>query len=200
MSFGSRFRTSSETTSFKTTVGAALVGVALLGGTFGAVVAQDASPEASPMASPVAVADWISDVAIADDVVVDGDTSTVTVKVEDPLSISPATFETRPFVQMQTANNLDTGAVVVVLTAPEAFDATGFTLPEDVADLPEGVTPYGSFEVAAGEQLTAIFPALPEGTYVLASTDGQAVTFVVTPAAELDVPDIFAEPEGTPAS
>ena len=56
MSLGTRFRMASETTSRRTTVGAALVGIALLGGSLGGAVGQEASPSASPEASPVAVA------------------------------------------------------------------------------------------------------------------------------------------------
>ena len=200
MSLGTRFRMFPEATSIKSTVGAALVGLALLGGTLGAASAQDASPEASPMASPVAVAAWIDSVAIDASITAEGDTTSVGVTQGEVLEINVAEFETRPFVILQTANTTDSAFTAVLLTVPEGFDATTFTLPEDQAELPEGVTPVGSYEVAPQSQTAAVFTDLAPGTYVLASTAGQNLSFVVTEVVPVDVPDIFGTPEGTPAS
>jgi len=203
MSFGTRFRPSPGASSLRSMVGGALVGIALLGGTFGAATAQDASPVACPpaatpdaaVASPVA-AGWITDVAIDPNASAEGDSTTVGVTIGDVLEIMAASFETRPIVQLQANNTTDADVTAVVLTAPAEFDVTCFTLPADVSELPEGVTPYGSFEVAAGTQVTAVFPDLAPGTYIFATSSGQALTFVVTEPAAVDVPDIFASPEG----
>ena len=88
----------------------------------------------------------------------------------------------------------------MVFTAPEGFDATTFTIPATPEELPEGVAVYGSYEVAPQSQTAAVFTDIAPGTYVLASTAGQAVSFVVVEAVAVDVPDIFGTPEGTPAS
>jgi hypothetical protein len=174
------------------------VGLALLGGTVGVTAAQEASPESSPVASPVALASWVEDLIDNEFDVADGDTTTVGIIVDDagdpPIVIQAASFETRPFVQLQTDNKNATDIVAVLLTAPAEFDATGFTLPADVAELPEGVTPVTAYDVAAGTQVTAIFPDLAPGTYVIATSNGQALSFVVTEQVAVDVPDIFATP------
>jgi hypothetical protein len=203
MSLGTRFRNRPEaTSSLKAVAGAMLIGAALIGGSLGAAMAQDASPEASPAASPVAVAPWIEELVNDEFPVPDGDSTTVTVVHDEaaaaPLSVLPGSFETRPFVQFQTGNLNDTDSVIVILQAPAEFDATGFTLPEDAAELPEGVTPFAAYTAPAGADVIAVFPDLPVGTYVLAISDGHAVTFVVNEAAAVDVPDIFASPEATP--
>jgi hypothetical protein len=199
MSLGTRFRKKPEATlSLKAVAGAMLIGAALIGGSLGAAMAQ----EASPAASPVAVAPWIAELVSDEFPEPDGDSTTVTVVLDDaaaaPLSVLPGTFETRPFVQFQTSNLNDADAVVVLLQAPEEFDATGFTLPADAAELPEGVTPFAAYNAPAGADTLAVYPDLPVGTYVLATTNGHAVTFVVTEPAALEVPDIFASPEATP--
>ena len=203
MSLGTRFRKKPEaTSSLKAAAGAMLIGAALIGGSLGATVAQDASPEASPAASPVAVAPWIEELVSDEFPEPDGDSTTVTVALDDaaepPLSVLPGTFETRPFVQFQTSNLNDADAVVVLLQAPAEFDATGFALPEDAAELPEGVTPYAAYSAPGGTDVLAVYPDLPVGTYVLATTNGHAATFVVNEATAVEVPDIFASPEATP--
>lgn len=183
-------RPGSGTSSRRQAVGAALVGLALLGATTGSALGQDASPEASP----VAVAAWITDLTIDVNVQVDGDTTTVGVLIGEVAEINSAAFETRPVVQLQLNNTTESAMVAVLLTAPTDFDATGFTLPADVSGLPEGVAPYGAVPVPGGTQVTAVLPNLPEGTYILATTTGQALTFVVSPQTAVDVPDIFATP------
>jgi hypothetical protein len=203
MSLGTRFRSKPEaTSSLKAVAGAMLIGAALIGGSLGAAVAQDASPEASPAASPVAVAPWIEELVSDEFPAPDGDSTTVTVAHDEaadaPLCVLPGSFETRPFVQFQTGNLNDTDTVVVILQAPAEYDATGFTLPEDAAELPEGVTPFAAYSAPAESDVLAVYPDLPAGTYVLATTDGHAVTFVVTEPAAVEVPDIFASPEATP--
>jgi hypothetical protein len=200
MSLGSRFRLSPEATSLKSAVGAALIGIALLGGTYGAAAAQDASPEASPMASPVAAIDWIDQVPMEADVEFDGDRASVGVVLGEIAEINVAEIETRPYVILQTANNTETAQNAAVFSVPEGFDATTFAFPASEADLPEGVTAVGTFQVAPGEQAAAVFEGLAEGSYVVATDGGLNVAFAVIPAADLGVPDIFAEPEGTPAS
>jgi hypothetical protein len=214
MSFGTRFRTKpGATSSLKATAGAMLIGAALVGGSLGAAVAQDATPpSASPEASPVAVAAWINDIMVEEFPEPDADSTTVGVKVNDtaavPLTIlgnptaaapdNVPTFETRPYVILQVANANEQDFVVVILEAPEGFSAAGMTLPDDVAGLPEGVTPVAAFEVGAMETVDAVFADMAPGTYVLATTSGLAQAFVVNEQAEIEVPDIFASPEATP--
>ena len=199
MVLGIRSRTTPvTTTTLKSTIGAALVGAVLLGGTFGISGAQDATPEASPVASPVAIG-WVAEFAI-EDIETDGDSTSVGVKVSDILEINVAAIESRPFVILQTENLTEAPVTAVVLSAPAGFDATGFTLPATVEELPEGVTPIASYGVAPGEQTAAEFADLAVGTYVLATDTGLAISFDVIEPVDLDVPDIFETPEGTPAS
>ncbi len=191
MSVGTRFRSQPEALSLKSTLGAALIGVALLGGTAGMTLAQ----EASPAASPVAIATWIDEVQVESEVTFDGDSSSVGVVVGEVADINVASFETRPYVILQTANNTDADLQAAVFAVPEDFDATTFVFPATEADLPEGVTAVGGYTVPAGEQTAAVFTDLTPGTYVLATNSGLAVGFTVTEPVDLGVPDIFASPE-----
>ena len=140
---GSRFRSAPETSSLRSTVGAALVGLALLGGSW-RHRRPGGQSQASPMASPVAVAAWIDDIAIDLGVEPDGDSTTVGVIVGDVLEIDVAEFETRPFVGLQTANNTDGPIAAVLLMVPDEFDPATLILPGEEAGLPEGVTPLSA--------------------------------------------------------
>jgi hypothetical protein len=177
-----------------------VIGLALLTGLSGAASAQEASPIASPEASPVAVAAWVDSVTIDASITADGDSTSVGVTQGELLEINVAEFEARPFIILQTANTTDTAFWAVLFTAPEGFDAATFTIPETEDALPEGVTPLGSYAVAPQSQTAAIFTDLVPGTYVLASTAGQALSFVVIEPVPIEVPDVFGTPEGTPAS
>jgi len=201
MSLGTRFRISSETTtSLRTTVGAALVGAALLGGSLGLAGAQDASPEASPMASPVAVITWIEQVKMESETEFDGDRASVGVVLGEAAEINVASIETRPYVILQTDNQTESVQNVAVFSVPAGFDAATFTFPASEADLPEGVTAIGGFQVPAGEQAAAVFEDPAEGSYLLATDGGLSVPFEIVPAAEIEVPDLFATPEASPES
>ena len=204
MSLGFPHRSSTHSTSLKSTIGAALVGVALLGGTFGSVTAQEASPAAcapvaatpaSAEASPVA-ASWITDVAVDPAAEATGDSTTVGVIVHDPLEINVAEFEARPFVVFQIDNQTDSSVWAVIFSTPEGFDNSCFAIPADVAELPEGVTPVASADVAAQSQVGAVISDLVPGSYVLATSEGQSLTFTVIEQTAVEVPDIFASPEG----
>lgn len=191
MSVGTRFRSRPEAPSLKSTLGAALVGVALLGGTAGMTFAQ----EASPPASPVAVATWIEQVKTEKETKFDGDSTSVGVKIGEIAEINVASFEARPYVILQTANNTEADIQAAVFMVPEGFDAATFVFPATEADLAEGVTAVGGYTVTAGEQTAAVFTDLAPGTYVVGTSSGLAVGFTVVEAAVLDVPDIFASPE-----
>jgi hypothetical protein len=206
MSFGTRFRRSPETiSSLKTTIGAALVGALLLGGSLGVSSAQDASPEASPEASPIATIDWIEQVPLEDDVEFDADRASVGVNLDDPTVINVTAIEIRPYIILQTANFTDTAQNVAVFSVPAdffadplEFDATTFTFPASEDELPEGVTAVGGYQVAPDDQAAAVFQDFAEGSYVLATDGGLAVAFTVVPVADLGVPDLFGTPEATP--
>ena len=201
MSFGTRFRMTPEaTTSLRTTVGAALIGAALLGGSLGLAGAQDASPEASPMASPVAMIDWIDPVMMEEETEFDGDRASVGVVLSDEPAINVAAIETRPYVILQTDNQMDVAQNVAVFAVPADYDAATFIFPASEADLPEGATAVGAYQVGPGEQAAAVFTELVEGSYVVATDGGITIPFTVVPMAEVDVPDLFATPEGTPES
>ena len=191
MSVGTRFRSQPEAPSLKSTLGAALIGVALLGGTAGMTLAQDATPSASPMA----MATWIEQVKTEKETTFDGDSTSVGVVLGEVAEINVATFETRPYVILQTANNTETDLQAAVFMVPEGFDATTFVFPATEADLPEGVTAVGGYMVPAGEQTAAVFTDFAPGNYVVATDSGLAVGFTVVEAAVIDVPDIFASPE-----
>jgi len=208
MSFGTRFRKSPEaTSSLKTTIGAALIGAALLGGSLGVTHAQDASPEASPAASPVATIDWIEQVPLEDDFEFNDDRASVGVNLSDEPAINVAAIEFRPYIVLQTANFTDMAQNVAVFSVPDdfyadplEFDAATFTFPASEDELPEGVTAVGGFQVAPDDQSAGVFQDLAEGSYVLASDGGIAVAFTVVPMVEPDVPDLFGTPEATPDS
>ncbi len=201
MSFGTRFRMTPEaTTSLRTTVGAALIGAALLGGSLGMAGAQDASPEASPMASPVATIDWIDQVMMESETEFDGDRSSVGVVLGEEAVINVAEIETRPYIILQTDNQTETAQNVAVFSVPADYDATTFAFPASEADLPEGVTAVGAYQVAAMDQSAAVFADLAEGAYVVATDGGISIPFTVVPAVEIEVPDVFGTPEGTPES
>jgi hypothetical protein len=198
MSLGTRFRMKPEAnSSLRTGVGAALVGLTLLGGSLGATVAQEASPEASPSAM---VASWI--VEFPADSIVDNDSSTVGVKLGDIVEIATGSFETRPYVILQLANNTEADMQAAVFkmpadyTIPDPWDPASFTFPATEADLPEGVTAVGATTVAPGELKGAVLIAPEPGVYILATSTGLSVPFTVTEAVDLGVPDIFATPEG----
>jgi hypothetical protein len=201
MSLGTRFRNAPEaTSSLRTTVGAALIGAALLGGSLGMAGAQDASPEASPMASPVATIDWIDPVMMEEETEFDGDRASVGVVLGEEPTINVAAIEIRPYIILQTDNQTDMAQNVAVFSVPADYDAATFTFPASEADLPEGVTPVGTYQVPAGEQAAAVFTEFAEGAYVVATDGGITIPFTVVPMVEVDVPDLFATPEGTPES
>lgn len=191
MSVSTRFRSKPEASSLKTTIGAALIGVALLSGTAGMTVAQ----EASPAASPVATVSWIEAVQVESEVTFDGDSSSVGVVLGEIAEINVASFETRPYIILQTANNTEAPLTAAVFMVPEGYDATTFVFPATEADVPEGVTAVGSYTVSAGEQTAAVFTDLAPGFYVVATDTGLSVPFAVVERVEVDVPDIFASPE-----
>lgn len=191
MSVGSRIRSYPEAPSLKSTLGAALIGVALLGGTAGMTLAQ----EASPAASPVAMATWIETVQVESEVTFDGDSSSVGVVLGEIAEINVASIEFRPYIILQTANNTDTDLMAAVFMVPEDMDPATFVFPASEADLPEGVTAIGGYEVATGEQTAAVFTDLAPGSYVVATNTGLSVPFMVTEVVDLGVPDIFASPE-----
>jgi len=197
MSFGTRFRNTAETTSsLRTTAGAVLIGAALLGGGLGLAGAQDASPEASPMASPVATIDWIDPVMMESETELEGDRTSVGVVLAEEPAINVAEIEIRPNIILQTDNQTEMAQNVAVFAVPADYVATTFTFPASEADLPEGVTAFGAYQVAPGEQYAAVFTdLLVEGTYVVATDGGIAIPFAVTPMVEVDVPDIFATPD-----
>ena len=197
MSFGTRFRNTAETTSsLRTTAGAVLIGAALLGGGLGLAGAQDASPEASPMASPVATIDWIDPVMMESETELEGDRTSVGVVLAEEPAINVAEIEIRPNIILQTDNQTEMAQNVAVFAVPADYVATTFTFPASEADLPEGVTALGAYQVAPGEQYAAVFTdLLVEGTYVVATDGGIAIPFAVTPMVEVDVPDIFATPD-----
>src|SRR5690349_13306978 len=125
MSVGTRFRSQPEAPSLKSTLGAALIGVAMLGGTAGMTLAQ----EASPAASPVAVVTWIDEVQVESEVTFDGDSSSVGVILGEIAEINVPSFETRPYVILQTANNTESDLQAAVFMVPEGYDATTFVFP-----------------------------------------------------------------------
>lgn len=195
MSLGTRFRLNSEAHSLRNTVGAALAGVMLLGGTAGMTVAQ----EASPSASPVATITWVEQVQVEADVVFEGDRASVGVVLSDEeTTINVASIEVRPYIILQTNNQTGMVHNAVLFSVPEGFDPATFTFPASEADLPEGVTAVGAFAVGPGGQTAAVFEGLEVGSYLLATDGGLVVPFAVSEVVQLDVPDIFAEPEGTP--
>ena len=130
---------------------------------------------------------------------VEGDSTTLAVKLTgDTAGISPAETETRPTVILQSVNDSEAPLNVAVLMVPEGFDPATFSLAEFDGTLPEGATPAGTYDVAPGETVGAVFQNLTAGSYVIAVSDGASYSLTLTEPAPLDVPDIFASPEGTP--
>ncbi|MGC4191468.1 MAG: SH3 domain-containing protein [Thermomicrobiales bacterium] len=153
------------------------------------------------VASPVStVPAWVDSYALNPNTTVNGDSAAVGVKTSDALAINAASIESKPYVMLQTTNETSEDVTFVLFSAPDGTDATGFTIPAEESELPDGVTPYASYSVKAGEVYGAVLPDLPAGTYILATSNGQAASFTVTPPADLDVPDIFASPSATEAA
>jgi len=86
--------------------------------------------------------------------------------------------------------------MAAVFMVPEEMDPASFVFPASEADLPEGVTAVGGYVVPAGTQTAAVFTDLVPGSYVLATDTGLSVPFTVTEVVPLEVPDLFATPEG----
>lgn len=197
MAIGSRSHRQSTTgPRLRSAVGAAVLGTLLIGTGGGAVLAQEASPAASPIASPVAMATWIDMVAVESEVTFDGDSSSVGVVLGEVAEINVAAFEVRPYIILQTANNTDMPLLAAVFMVPEGYDPATFVFPATEADLPEGVTAVGGYLVPAGLQTAAVFEDFAPGSYLLATDTGLSVPFMVTEPVVLDVPDLFATPEG----
>jgi hypothetical protein len=146
------------------------------------------------------MASWVEQVAVEADVTFDGDRASVGVKLGEIAEINVAAFETRPYIILQTDNQTEMAQNVAVFMVPEGFDVTTFTMPATEADLPEGVTAVGGYAVAPGTQTAAVFMDLAPGSYVLVTDSGLNVPFMVNERVEIDVPDLFETPEGTPAA
>lgn len=193
MSNGDRSQSRSTTGErLRSTLAAAMLGSVLLGAGGAAVLAQEATP---PMASPVAVTTWIDSVQVEAEVTFDGDTSSVGVVLGEIAEINVASFETRPYIILQTANGTDTAMIAAVFMVPEDFDPATFVFPATEGDLPEGATAIGSYVVPAGQQVAAVYTDLVPGSYILATNSGLSVPFIVVEPAVIEVPDIFASPE-----
>ena len=130
---------------------------------------------------------------------IEGDSTTLAVTLTgETAGVSPAETETRPTVILQSVNDSDAPLNVAVLMVPEGFDPATFSLADYDGTLPTGATPVGTYDVDAGATVGAVFPNLPAGSYLIAVSDGASYSLVLSEPAAVDVPDIFASPEGTP--
>ncbi len=191
----------SERRSFRF-VGAMLIGTALLGGSFGGITAQDATPDASPQASPVAlVTSGFPAAPLLSEVEIEGDSTTLAVAWDgEALEVLPDETELRPTVILQTTNAGEQPLEFAVLQTPEGFDAATFSLADYDGTLPEGVTAIGAYSVEAAGVEGAVFEGLTAGSYMVAASNGQSFAFVLTEPVALDVPDVFASPAATPGA
>ena len=129
----------------------------------------------------------------------EGDSTTIGVTLSgEDAGVSPEETETRPSVILQSNNGSEAPLSVAVLMVPEGFDPATFSLADYDGTLPEGVTPVGTYDVEPGGNVGAVFQNLSPGTYLVAVSDGTSYPLVLTEPAAVDVPDIFASPEGTP--
>jgi hypothetical protein len=199
MFLGTRSRFMAGTVNcLRSALGAAILGAAVIGASVATGVAQEASPEASPIGSPVAAVTWIDQVSMESETAIDGDRASVGVVLGEIAEINVAEIEIRPYIVLQTDNQTDSTQNIALFSVPEGFDATTFAFPAREADLPEGVMAIGAFQVAPGEQAAAVFEGLAEGSYVIATDGGLGVAFAIVPTVDLEVPNIFETPEGTP--
>lgn len=114
--------------------------------------------------------------------------------------INVAAIEVRPYIVLQTDNQTETPIRAGLFMVPEGVDPATFGFPPSAADLPEGVTGIGGYSVAPMSQTAAVFIDLAPGSYLLATDANLSVSFTITEVVDLDVPDIFETPEGTPAA
>lgn len=191
-------------------VGASLLAVTLAAGIAAQSVAQDASPEASPAASPVAgaVTGSLPAAGLLSDAEIEGDSTTIGVVFGgENAGVAVPETETRPTVILQTTNATGGPVEIALLQVPadlfetpEDYDPATFSLADFDGTLPDGFTGIGAYALDADEVEGGVFEGLTPGSYVVAATSGESFAFVLTEPAALEVPDIFASPESTPAT
>lgn len=183
-------------------VGTSVLALAFAAGIAGSAMAQDASPEASPAASPVAevTADFPAAPLLSESEI-EGDSTTIGVTFGgENAGVAVEETELRPTVILQTTNATEAGIEVALFEVPEEFDPATFSLADSDGTLPEDVSAVGAYVLGAGGAEGAVFEDLTAGSYLVAATSGESFTIVLTEPAPVDVPDIFATPEGTPAN
>lgn len=184
-------------------IGASVLAITLAAGIAGSAIAQDASPEASPMASPVAgmVTSDLPAAPLLSETEIEGDSTTIGVTFGgDSAGIAVEGTETRPTVVLQTTNATGGSIEVALFQVPEAYDPATFSLADYDGTLPDGFTAVGAYALEDGEVDGAVFENVPLGSYVVAATSGESFAFVLTEPVPVEVPDIFASPEATPAT
>lgn len=129
----------------------------------------------------------------------EGDSTTLAVTLAgEEAGISPEETETRPSVVLQSTNDSEAPVSVAVLMVPEGFEPATFSLADYDGTLPTGATPVGTYDVAQGETVGAVFQNMTAGSYLVAVSDGGSYSLILTEPAPVDVPDIFASPEASP--
>lgn len=183
-------------------IGTSVLALTFAAGIAGSAMAQDASPEASPAASPVAqITSDFPAAPLLSESEIEGDSTTLAVAWDgETLEVLPAETELRPTVILQTTNDGDTPLELALFQTPEGFDPATFSLADFDGTLPEGVTAVGAYVLAAGGVEGAVFEGLTAGAYMVAASNGQSFGLVLTEPAALDVPDIFASPDASPAA
>jgi len=187
-------------------IGTSVLALTFAAGIAGSVVAQDASPEASPAASPMAspaarvVTSEFPAATLLSESEIEGDSTTIGVTFGgENAGLAVEETELRPTVVLQTTNATDTGIEVALFQVPEGFDPATFSLADYDGTLPDDVTAVGAYALNVEGVEGAVFEDLSAGSYLVAATSGESFVVVLTEPAELEVPDIFATPEGTPA-
>lgn len=184
-------------------IGTSVLALAFAAGIAGSALAQDASPEASPAASPAAsvVTSGFPAAPLLSESEIEGDSTTLAVAWDgETLEVLPAETELRPTVILQTTNGGDTPLEFALLQTPEGFDPATFSLADFGGTLPDGVTAVGAYSLDAEGVEGAVFEGLTAGSYMVAASNGQSFGLVLTEPAPLDVPDIFASPDASPAA
>lgn len=129
----------------------------------------------------------------------EGDSTTLAVTLAgEEAGVSPGETESRPSVILQSTNDSEAPVSVAVLMVPEGFDPATFSLADYDGTLPTGATPVGTYDVAPGETVGAVFQNVTAGSYLVAVSDGGSYPLILTEPAPIDVPDIFASPQASP--
>ncbi len=134
----------------------------------------------------------------------DLDVAALSAEVAGKAFTATTAADTSPAIMVHFANGEKTPQTFVILMTPDKFDLSTVTS-FDLSKLPAGTTYIGETTLDPGAEADTLFLGLLPGNYafIAVNADGSVDAtspLVLSEPADLDVPDIFASPEATPAS